>query len=286
MRLTRRGVLTGGVGAVGSVAGVGALVEYEVLPGRTQAYSLLGLNGDSGVIPDVETGPLDRGTLDGAHWVIFNPPGRPAAVPVVIALHGATQTIDELIDNLGVGQYLAASGQQFAIAAIDGGSSTYWHPRIGNGDPGALVLDGFLPVLADRGYDLERPGFLGWSMGGYGALLLASERADQGLSVGPVVATSPAVWEDYDETAVGAFDNAADFATYGMFGRRDLLSGLDVRVDCGRGDPFFHNVSDFVEGLDAEVHFAAGAHTGGYWRRVLPDQLDWIGQRISATGTQ
>jgi hypothetical protein len=285
MRLTRRGVLAGGVGAVGGVAGVGALVEYEVLPGRTQAYSLLGLNGESGVIPDVESGPLERGTLDGANWVVFNPPGRQGAGPVVIALHGAGQDIGYLVDRLALGRFLAASGQQFAIAAIDG-ESTYWHPRVGGTDTGGLVLNDFLPVLADRGFDLDRPGFLGWSMGGYGALLLAGERAEQGLPVGPVVATSPAVWESYDEVAPDAFDSAADFATYGMFGRRDLLSGLDVRVDCGRGDPFFHNVSDLVDGMDADAHFAAGAHDGAYWTRVLPDQLTWIGERISASGAE
>jgi S-formylglutathione hydrolase FrmB len=285
MRLTRRGVLAGGVAAVGGVAGTGALVEYDVLPGRTQAYSLLGLNGDPGVIPDVASGPLDRGTLAGAEWVIFNPPGMPRGIPMVVALHGATQNIEDLVDNLALGKFLAASGQQFAIAAVNGGS-TYWHPRVAGADSGSLVLADFLPLLADRGFDLGRPGFLGWSMGGYGALLLASERAEQGLAVGPVVATSPALWEDYDEAASGAFDSAGDFATYGMFGRRDLIAGLDVRIDCGRGDPFFRNVTDFVDGLDAEVHFTSGAHNGGYWTRVMPDQLDWIGARLSATGTE
>src|SRR5262245_28791496 len=269
MTVTRRGLLTGGALAVGGVVGVGALVEYDVLPGRTTAYRTLGLNGEAGTIPDVEPGPVDRGVLDGAGWLICNPPGRPPGLPVVIALHGAAAGEQGLVTSLGLDRFLAASGQQFAVAAISGGVS-YWHPREDGSDTGRLVLEGLLGLLEQRGYDVVRPGFLGWSMGGYGALLLATQRVQQGLPVGPVLAVSPALWEDLDDT-YGAFDSRADFDEYGMFERRDLLTGLDVRIDCGRGDPFFRSVMAFTDGLDAEVHIEPGAHTIAYRTRVLPD---------------
>ncbi len=71
-----------------------------------------------------------------------------------------------------------------------------------------------------------------------------------------------------------------------MFGRRNLLEGIEVRIDCGRGDPFYGNATDFADGLDAELHIEAGAHNDAYWTRVLPEQLTWIGDRISTTGAQ
>lgn len=282
MRLTRRGVLVGGTVAVGGVAGAGALVEYEVLPGRTQAYRALGLNGDRGVVPDVEAGPIRRGSLGGADFAIFEPPDAQPGLPVVVALHGATSNIAKLETRLALGKFLASSGEQFTVAAINGGSS-YWHPRADGSDTGALVLDAFLPMLADRGYDAVRPGFLGWSMGGYGAMLLATQRVERGLPVGPVAATSPAVHEGYTPAA---FDSEADFDHYGMFARRDLLDGLALRIDCGRGDPFYRNVVAFREGLDAEVRIRPGAHDAAYWTRVLPDQLAWLGGRLSAAGPE
>ncbi|CUR54757.1 putative esterase [metagenome] len=284
MRVSRRGVLVGGAVAVGGVVAAAGLVEYDVLPGRSTAYDVLGLNGEAGVVPDTPGGPIRRGTLRGADWVIIEPPEPEPGLPVALALHGARSDAETWVSRLHLDRFLAASGQRFALAAIDGGPSSYWHPRADGSDTGALVLSGLLPLLASRGYDVSRPGFLGWSMGGYGAMLLATERVDAGLPVGPVLAVSPAVWDDLEDAPAGAFDDAADFEDYGMFDRRDLLDGLDVRVDCGRGDPLFHQVTDFTDGQPMELHIEPGAHEPAYWTRVLPDQLTWLGDRLSATG--
>ena len=35
-----------------------------------------------------------------------------------------------------------------------------------------MVLTELLPMLATKGLDTSKVGFIGWSMGGYGALLL------------------------------------------------------------------------------------------------------------------
>lgn len=277
MRVTRRGLLLGSGAGVAAAAGGGALVEYDVLPGRVWAYEHLGLNGDAGRIPDVEPGELARGTLDGAAWWVSRPPGATGELPVVLALHGARMTAETLLERVGLDRFLAASGQGFAIAAIDGGDSGYWHPRADGRDPRGLVLDRFLPLLAADGLATTAPGLLGWSMGGYGALLLAT-----GLETpGPVLAVSPAVWSHREDAAPGAFDGAADFEEWGVFGRTDDLVGLEVRVDCGRGDPFYRNVlelEDAAPGLDVRIE--AGGHDYGYWTRELPGQLAWLGERV------
>lgn len=274
--LTRRSfIVAGGLGVLGA-GGAAAAMEYDVLPGRTRAYDLLGLNGTPGRIPAVEPGETFRGELFGARWVICRPPVSTVGLPVVIALHGAGGSAMDLVEGLGIDRFLAASGEQFVIAAIDGGTS-YWHDRADGSDTGTLVLEKFLPVLESYGLDVTRPGFLGWSMGGYGALLLGSTL---GTASGPVCAVSPALWPTYLEAQEHAFDGEADFAEHNLFEQRDTFAGLDVRVDCGRGDPFFHNAADFVAGTDIEFHADRGGHDAGYWARVLPAQLAWLGARL------
>lgn len=277
MRVTRRGLLLGSGAGLGVAVSGGALVEYDVLPGRVWAYEHLGLNGDDGTIPDVEPGELTRGTLDGAGWWVSRPPGATGPLPVVLALHGARMTVETLLEEFGLDRFLAASGGQFAVAAIDGGPSGYWHPRADGRDPRGLVLDRFLPLLASEGLDATAPGLLGWSMGGYGALLLATELE----TPGPVLAVSPAVWPHHGDAAPGAFDGAADFEEWGVFGRADSLARLDARVDCGRGDPFFRNVLALHEEVpELEVRIEAGGHDDSYWARELPGQLAWLGARL------
>ncbi|MBV9098912.1 MAG: esterase, partial [Frankiaceae bacterium] len=50
---------------------------------------------------------------------------------------------------------------------------TYWHRRSDGDDPQLMLLTEFIPLLASRGLRTDRLGLAGWSMGGYGALLLA-----------------------------------------------------------------------------------------------------------------
>lgn len=276
--ITRRSLIGLGGLAVLGAGGASVAMEYDALPGRTRAYDLLGLNGPSGEVPDVATGSITHGVLDDASWVVAMPPRAFSgeALPVVIALHGAGASASWVMDELGLPEFLAASEQQFAVAAIDGGTS-YWHPRGGLEDAGDHVLSAFLPVLDSMGLDTQRPGFLGWSMGGYGALRLGSLL---GPRSGPVCAVSPALWPSYAESAPGAFVDQADYDAHGLFHQPEVLEGLDVRVDCGRGDPFFHNVSDFVASTGIDFRVEPGGHDAGYWRRVLPSQLSWLGTRL------
>ena len=212
--MSRRVLLASG-GAVVVVGASGALVEYDVLPGRSRAYDLLGMNGEAGVVPDVEPGPRVEGVLqseyvddDPAYWISYPPGTRPGdKLPVVVALHGAGRTAETWCDRLSLDIFLAASGRQMALAAVDGGLTSYWHEREDGQDPRRMVREEFLPLLGEQGLDVSAPGLLGWSMGGLGVLMLGSELAADGADV-PVLAVSPALWPAYDQVVTDfAFDD-------------------------------------------------------------------------------
>ncbi len=293
---SRRAFLLGGAGVlVAGTAGAGAGVEKDVLPGRSFLYEHLGLNGPDGVIPDIEPGRVETGTFASAargtevgYQIIFPPGEEDPLLPVVVALHWLGADAAALTSNrLGLDRYLAQhvadGGAPFAIAAADGGRG-YWHPHDGD-DAGAMVLDEFLPLLEERGHDIGRLGWLGWSMGGYGALRLAALRGAGATSA--VVAVSPALWSDPDDASADGFSDATEYREFSVFDRQDDLAGIPVRIDIGRGDPFYVDVQEYVDGLSADslVSHERGGHTPGYWRRMLPAQLTFLGEHVGAGHT-
>ena len=148
-----------------------------------------------------------------------------------------------------------------------------------------MVVDEFLPLLADHGLRTDRIGLLGWSMGGYGALRLAGELGPD--RVAAVVAASPALWSDADDASRSGFADAAEYERYSVLGHQDDLDGIAVRVDCGTGDPFYRDVQDYVDGFpeDAQLvsSFEPGAHDPAYWRRMLPPELAFLGAAVGST---
>ncbi|KRA39469.1 alpha/beta hydrolase [Nocardioides sp. Root614] len=291
-RISRRGLLLGGTGA--AVAGGAALagIETEVLPGRAWLYHRLGRDGAEGVVPDVEAGAFASGTFASrargkdVGWAISRPPGATGTLPVVVALHGRRQDHTSAFrpDRLGLDRFLAAAVADgvppFAIASVDGGDS-YWHDRADGDHASTMVIDEFLPLLADHGFDTRRIGLLGWSMGGFGALRFASLLGPD--RVPAVAALSPALWREYDDTAPGAYDDEADFDATTVMGRQQDLDGIAVRVDCGEGDPFYATSKEYVEGFDRRPAggFELGDHDSGYWRRIAPSVLAFLGGAIA-----
>jgi len=288
---TRRAVLLGGAGAMAAgLAGAGYGIEQGVLPGRPFLQAHLGLNGADGVIPDIEPGRViedsfvseARGGIE-TGWALILPPGEQAD-GLVVALHwlGAdhtTLTGPRLGLDRFLAQHVADGGTPFAIATVDGGRG-YWHPHDGD-DAGAMVLDELLPMLAERGHPTDRPAFLGWSMGGYGALRLAAARSDATTAV---VASSPALWSDPGDASGSGFSSEAEYERYSVFHDQEQLSGVPTRVDVGTGDPFYRDVQDYVQGFpdgaDVTSTFEPGGHTPGYWRRMLPAQLRFLGSNL------
>lgn len=262
MRISRRTVLLGAAGA-GLLAAGG--VGGSVLLGGDEAAAPL--------VPEATPGRLVRGTLAGASWWISLPPGVDGGVPVVVALHGRDGNAEGLLAAFGLDRFLAASGETFAVAGIDGGADGMWHPRADGQDPLRLVRDAFLPGLESRGLGIG--GLLGWSMGGYGALLVDS-LLDRKV---PVCAVSPALFDDFAEVPEGLYDGADDFARWRIDARWDVPAEL-VRIDCGRDDALHPLARDFARARGIEFQERPGGHDLAYWQRELPAQLAWLGDRI------
>ena len=293
--LSRRTLLLGGTAAGAALlVGAGVGVQQGALPGRPWLQEHLHLNGPDGVVPDVAAGPVEYGRFVSAArlgadtgWCLIYPPGHDERLPVVVALHALGQDHASLVaPDMGLPQYLAAAIRDgvppFAIAAADGGDS-YWHLRPDGEDAAAMITDELLPLLRERGLDTDRIGLLGWSMGGYGALRLAGDLGP--ARVAAVVAASPALWIDPADASSAGFDDAEEYEEFSVMGDQADLEGIEVRVDCGTGDPFYRAVQDYVDGFeDGEVTstFEAGGHDEGYWRRMLPDELAFLGAAVGS----
>lgn len=218
-------------------------------------------------------------------WAILYPPGHDRApLPVVVVLHGRgadhTTAYRSLHMDEALARVVADGTPPFALATVDGGDHDYWHPRR-TGDPAAMVTTEFLPLLRRRGLDVRRIGLLGWSMGGYGALYLATVLTRARCAV--AVAESPAIWRYSAQSAAGAFDDAADFDRHAIFGRQRLLAGIALRIDCGAGDGFAPVTRELRASLSPTPAggIEPGGHDAAYWRSQAPAQLAFAGRHLA-----
>jgi hypothetical protein len=102
-----------------------------------------------------------------------------------------------------------------------------------------------------------------------------------------VAAASPALWTSYAAmagSAGDAFDSVADYAANDVFAAVDRLATVKVRIDCGTADPFCAADRAFVAALPNPPAggFTAGGHNTDFWRRVAPDQVDFLGRALRA----
>jgi enterochelin esterase-like enzyme len=295
--LSRRELLISGGTATGLViAGAVAyeLVEGGVLPGKYRLDRALGACGGDPGLPAVTPGPVLTSQFYSQHrrravqMVIMRPPGVSGPLPVAVLLHGAGGNAASAV-SLGYPQFLAsvvsAGVTPFAVVAVDGGGSTYWHRRASGDDPQGMIVYEVLPRLRNLGYQVDSPAVLGWSMGGYGALLLADRLGP--VRVSAVCALSPAVFISFADAAAAnpeAFDSAADFAANDVRAPWSLatLRQLPVRIDCGESDPFAPADAALRAALGNPAgSIAGGCHDQGFWRRHLAAQLTFAGQHLS-----
>jgi enterochelin esterase-like enzyme len=282
--LTRRSLLRMGFGAGVGAAGLWALGG---LLDPTQPHATPALQGPAPFEPSTAgkalptrlTGSFVSAARGGVktNWVIAMPPGQTEMPRPVIALHGmdgdATQMLEAGVDD-GLAQLAKRGKAGFAVVGVDGGN-TYWHKRASGEDSGAMVLNELLPMLSSMGMDTSRVGFMGWSMGGYGALRL-------GAKLGPartagICAISPALYTSFADSAPGAFDSDDDYVQNSVL-NLPALSQIPLRVDCGTFDRFYPATRQFVSQLTTPpaTSFTLGGHDMVWWRAQLPGELTWM----------
>jgi S-formylglutathione hydrolase FrmB len=273
--ISRRRLLSLGTGAA-AAASLAACSDWTA-PGHTPPIVMRTGSFTSKVRPQGPTG-----------WSVAVPGSADdspfPSPPVALFLHGAGAdnriVFDDLHADRVLAQHGARGGTPFAIAAVDGGN-TWWHPRAAGTDTQSMVLEEFLPLLADQGLDTGRIAVFGLSMGGFGALLLAAQHRIPGLRA--VAAMSPAVWSRYDAGRSDNFDDAEDFAAHDIFALRPELESLPKRIDCGKSDNLLLSVRGFVKDLPGEYEggFQDGGHDSGYWSSILPDVLSFLGRNLA-----
>lgn len=204
-----------------------------------------------------------------ARWRLALPEG---AVATVVTLHGYGGSLRTWFEP-PLGPTLAQR-LGLAVAAVDGGD-TYWHARADGTDAGTMVLEDLLPVLEREGAPVDRVGFTGFSMGGYGALLLAT-RLPPGRVLG-VAAMSSALFLSPADSSAGAFDDAADFAEHDVLGRVEALRRVPVWLACGADDEFAEANHALAEQLpDAVTVFDEGRHDRAYLEGHWPTGMEFL----------
>jgi pimeloyl-ACP methyl ester carboxylesterase len=190
--------------------------------------------------------------------------GDGRGLPVCLVLHGGSKRPTDF-PALGLGRYLTDAvrrgAEPFVLAGATGDRLS-WQPD-GRDDPQAMVHDELPAWCAARGFDTTRLGTWGWSMGGYGALLLAETFAG---FVRAVAAFSPAV-----TPGDAVFRGAA------------RLAATPIGLWCGRDDSLYANVRSLQEALPtrpAVGGYAAGRHNFGYWCTVIPAAFGFIGATL------
>lgn len=233
--MNRRGFLLG-AGAVALAGGTAAAVDladrqrlpHELGPGQTPG----GQVPASGAVE--VSGHLDsRYTNARMGWTISTPGNARRPQAIVYCLHCKGGDHRMAFDQIHVPDVAASVGLPVAVAAVDGGPDSYWHRRADGSDALAMLLGEFVPLVRSRVGALPQA-LMGWSMGGYGALLAAERATRQFRAVTPA---SPALWLTPGATAPGAFDSPADFYANDVFARLGDLRAMTVAVFCGTGIP-------------------------------------------------
>jgi dienelactone hydrolase len=248
-----------GAGAVGLAAVVaGAVHRYDGSPAP--------------VLPDApagderleQRGSAARGKTVDFYTAVPDGSGDGRGLPVCLVLHGASATAADFA-GFGFGRFLSDAVRRgappFVLAGATGGRLS-WQPS-GGDDPQRMVHEEIPAWCRARGFDTSRLAVWGWSMGGYGSLLLT-------------------------ETFPGFVRGAAAFSpavTPGdaVFRQAAVLRGTPVGLWCGRDDGLYREVRDLEAALSEHPvagGYASGGHNMGYWSTVIPAAFDFLSRTL------
>ena len=201
---------------------------------------------------------------------------------MVLALHGGFGNHLQVFEGMGMlrAQSSPDLATAVAVASVDAGTS-YFHRRADGTDTGAMIAQELLPLLSARGLDTTRLGLTGFSMGGYGSVLLAATALrGQVAAVAPI---SAALWPSFAAAPGFAFDGAADFDAHDVFTTREALAAVPLSVACGLSDPFLGYNQDFAGGFATPpvTSFTPGGHDNAYWVSAATPQLAFLSRHLA-----
>jgi S-formylglutathione hydrolase FrmB len=232
--------------------------------------------------PDPHGAEIERFSLrapggDRLEQIAIRPANAAERPPLLVFLHGRTDGTNGPESNLSDAMLegLSRLGPSApAVLLVNGGSSSYYHDR-DSGDWGTYVLERAIPEGARRlRADASRIAVGGISMGGFGALHLATR--EKFCAVG---GHSPALWLSGGETPEGAFDDGDDFEEASPFGR-----GLLARrawLDVGDEDPFRAATVAYGRERGIRVRVWDGGHEGDYWHAHMASYLRFYARALA-----
>jgi predicted esterase len=206
-----------------------------------------------------------RGRVVDFYTAVPDGHGDGRGLPVCLVLHGGSKRPADFAAT-GLGRFLTAAVRQGAppfVLAGATGDRLAWRPHDGD-DPQRMVREEIPAWCADRGFDAGRLAAWGWSLGGFGGLLLAGTFPG---FVRSVAAFSPAV-RPGDAVFSGA-------------GR---LNGTPIGLWCGRDDDLYDNVRALSRALPsppAAGSYGSGRHNFAYWATAIPAAFAFIGARLA-----
>ncbi len=292
-RLSRRSLLV--TGAAGTAtAGMALGAATGSLPVVNLLAQAVGL-GSEPAEPVVRTEQVfssARGThVDLVTVLPGELPGK--NLPVCLFLHGLRGKARQAAPT-GLAKRLAAGVRDgslppFAFVAVDGGDN-YWHENHVGDNSMAMLLEEVPTWLRRRGLgDASGTPFAcaGVSMGGFGALLYARRRREQGKPLAAVAAISPGLLMSWREMSTRrAFKNTHEWAALDPLRNVDTLARTPVGIWCGTEDHFIEGTRKFIRLASPEVAYTGpGTHGDSFYRRVVPDVLAFLGKHAPTATT-
>ncbi|WP_253770150.1 alpha/beta hydrolase [Goodfellowiella coeruleoviolacea] len=209
-------------------------------------------------------------------------------LPVVLLLHGLNGSARRAPVG-GLADVLATSVVNgvvppFAFVAVDGGNN-YWHENVPGDDPMAMLLTEVPGWLAERGFG--GAGGLpvacaGVSMGGFGALVYARRRNEQGQPLRALAVISPGLMTSWQEMSKRhAFANEAAWAALDPLRHVDRLGSVPTGVWIGNRDQFVTGTRQFIRAArPAVASVTPGGHDENFYRKITPDVVRFLGSRL------
>ncbi|HEX3706348.1 MAG TPA: alpha/beta hydrolase-fold protein [Mycobacteriales bacterium] len=295
--LTRRTLLTGAAGAAVVLGGGAVLGKHELNVHPSLRERLFGCGSTPPVPHDtqhqilthtIQSKAMGRSmpfTVALPDAVAFGP-DLGSRTSLILALPGEGGSATSITQHLGLQAFATAGGLPACVVSPGDVRSSYYHPRTDGTDVLAFLVDELVPHVEQSfpvGGSRDRRGLYGYSMGGFGALLIAQRRPEMFCAA---AAASPAVFPSYSAAITGhsgTFDSQTDWDVNGVWQHLSSMGAVPIRIDCGNEDPFVATARQLISKIPGAVgQIGSGCHDVGFWRRAAPADIVFLKNQLSS----